>query len=347
MSSTAYQAFTTAPDNSLTYTATVTSSGNPVTEGELQFYDNGSAIGSAVAVNGSGQAQYIDDFGSGSPEGSQVIKAVYTDSGSSYGTSNGSVNVFVDNHTTGTSPQFCDAGGVTFNAQGVTTPYPQHVFVTGVSGSIAGITLTLKNITSSYGLTDWKILLVGPDGKAFVPTAFAGGYASPSGLATLTLSDAGTAYLQPGASNTVPSASTVYLPTDFGSYTFPSPAPATGYNVPYSQGSATFLSTFGSENLNSSTQSGQEWSLYISNTSGDTGTMAGGYCLTFQTNNFTATNTVLNISPTPATTGQALALQATVTANGTPISGGSVKSRNPGIRHHWEPRPPTATATLL
>src|SRR5208282_5084367 len=51
--------FTAAPDNSVQFTATVTSGGNPVSSGTVTFTDNGNPLSgcSAVALNGSGQAQ--------------------------------------------------------------------------------------------------------------------------------------------------------------------------------------------------------------------------------------------------------------------------------------------------
>lgn len=329
------QAFTTSPGNAETYTATVTSGGNPVTEGDVAFYDNGNSIAGCAAVPVSnGVATCTTAFSSSSQEGNHSITATYTDAAANpkYETSNNNANpatVFVDNHTTGTSPSFCNAGKITVSSNGSTTPYPQHVFVTGLSGSLAGVTLTLNNITTSYGVKDWNVLLVGPDGKSFVPMADAGGYASESGL-TLKLSDNGTTYLAPGSSNTAPSSSTTYLPTAYAAYTFPSPAPQSGYNYPYSVGTATFATTFAGENLDATQQSQQEWSLYISDQDGDSDVVNGGYCLTFLTNNNVATQTTVTASPNPAQTNTVVALTAHVVAGGTPVVGGSVKFESQG-----------------
>ena len=81
--------FTAAPNNSVTFTATVTSSGNPVTESNVSFNDGASAIGgcSNTNVNGSGQATCTTSFAT---EGNHVITATYN-STVNFGTSNGNV----------------------------------------------------------------------------------------------------------------------------------------------------------------------------------------------------------------------------------------------------------------
>src|ERR1700728_497762 len=170
--------FNNSPDNSSTFTATVKSGGNNVNEGEVQFYDNGATAGTPVAVSG-GQAQLNDIYGPATPEGLHQITATYTDNASNpqYETSNSNSNptsLFIDNHTvvSNSGTTFCNPGTITVSSTGsdFTSPYPQHVFVSGLSGSLAGVTLTLNNINEVNGLHDWKVLLVGPDGStSFVP----------------------------------------------------------------------------------------------------------------------------------------------------------------------------------
>ncbi len=331
------QAFTTSPGNSNIYTATVTSGGNAVNEGVVQFYDNGTTVGNVVPVDVNGTAVYQASYSTSTPEGSHQITAVYTDNPTTpiYTTSNSDsspATVFVDNQTTGTPPTFCNPGVITVATDGSTSPYPQHVFVTGLTGGVTGVTLTLNSINNSSGLNNWAVLLVGPDGTSFVPMVSAGGYATPSTGLNLTLSDNAANYLDMGNSNTAPNSSVTYLPTAFsGSFIWPSPAPQSGYNYPYGIGTSTFGSTFASEDLNSSQQTGQKWSLYISDASGDNDTI-GGYCLAFQTNNFTATQTSLIASPNPALTGTPVTLTATVTADpaSTKLSGALVKFQQQG-----------------
>ena len=327
------QAFTTSPGNTDEYTATVTSGGNAVNEGVVQFYDNGAAIGSTQAVNSSGQASYTETFSASSPEGQHSITATYTDTATSpkYEGSNSDTNpfhVFVDNHTTVSNNgyTFCNNGTITISSNGTTSPYPQHVYVNGLSGGLASVSLTLNNINGSYGLADWYVLLVGPDGKVFVPLATAGGYAATHGV-TLTLSDSGASYLAQPNSDTAPASGT-YLPTAYSTFSLSSPAPSSGYNYPYSEGTATFSSTFASENLSNPSQ---PWSLYIYDDGGDTDTV-GGYCLNFVTNNAAATTTTVSASPNPAITNTQVTLTATVTTNSgnTPVTSGSVKFEQQG-----------------
>ncbi|MBV9761658.1 MAG: Ig-like domain repeat protein [Acidobacteriaceae bacterium] len=344
--------FNSSPNNSSTFTATITSSGGTVNEGQVQFYDNGATAGTPVAVSG-GQAQLDDIYGSGAAEGLHKITATYTDTASNpkFETSNNNSNptlIYINNHTavSNNGYTFCNSGTVTVANSGNTTPYPQHVYVTGLSGSLAGLTLQLNNINTNYGLVDWKVLLVAPDGTSFVPMAYAGGYASESGL-TFSLSDNASNYLAQGSSDTAPSNNASYLPTAYSTYTWPSEGdtlfgpPQSGYNYPYSVGTATFASTFASENLNSSQMSGQEWSLYIADQGGDSDTV-GGYCLTFVTNNAASTTTLVSASPNPDITNTQVTLTATVTTNGgsTPVTSGSVKFEQQG-----NPTP-LGTATL-
>ena len=331
VSSSASQAFTTSPNNSLTYTATVTSGGSAVTEGSVQFYDNGSTIGSPVATS-SGTAQYTAIFSGSTPEGVHRITATYSDTNSTplYTGSNSNASptqVYVDNHTTVSGGTFCNNGTISAAppASGNdTTTYPQHVFVSGLSGGLAAVTLTLNSITSN-SLSDLDFLLVAPSGAAYVPMAEVGTNSSASGI-TLTLTDSGASYLPTGAN---PSSAT-YKPADYNSgLTFPNAGSATildspaasGWALSYNQGSATMDTTFASENILNATQ---PWSLYLaSRNNGDTTTMAG-YCLAFLTNGNTATTTTLSASPNPATSGATVVLTAHVTAGGSNVTTGSV-----------------------
>ena len=333
--------FNSSPNNSSSLTATVTSGGNQVNEGVVQFYDNGAALGSLLAVSG-GQAHLLAIYGAATPEGLHQITAVYTDTASNplYETSNNNSNpasLFIDNHTvvSNSGTTFCNSGTVTVSSTGndFTSPYPQHVFVNGLSGSLAGVTLTLNNINEVNGLVDWKVLLVGPDGTSYVPMAFAGGYANGSGL-TINLSDTGSALLAVGTSNTAPANNGTYLPTAYNTFLWPTQnqsvfaPPQSGYNYPQTVGDATFSATFASENLNNATQ---PWSLYISDETGDADTV-GGYCLSFAVNSGVATATAVNVSSNPDTTNTQVTLTAHVTANSgsTNVTSGSVKFQQQG-----------------
>ncbi len=340
----ASQAFTTSPNNTITYTATVTSGGNPVTEGQVQFSDNGVNIGSAIAVS-SGSAQYDAIFISGTPEGVHNITASYTDTntGPLYEASDNTANpaqVFVNNHTSITGATFCNNGniGVVAGGGGVdsTTPYPQHVFVTGLTGGLASVNLQVNNITQTSGsFSDLDFLLVSPSGKAYVPIAAAGANSAVSGL-SLTISDSGGAYLPAG---TNPSAGT-YLPTDYNSsLTFPNAGgstldspPASGYFLPFNRGVAGMNTTFSSENLDATPLSQQQWSLYVASRNNGDGTTIGGYCLSFLTNGNTPSTTSLAANPNPASSGATITLTAHVTAGSNPVTTGTVTFYNGAIQ---------------
>ena len=312
--------FTTAPNNSVTLTATVTSL-SPVT-GTVTFFDGTTDIsGGGVALNSSGQAQLITSF---TTEGSHAISAQFNGN-SSFATSTGYLTQEVDNHTVVTGPTFCNQGNITLNTTGgvpkPATPYPQRVYLSGLTGSISEMTLQLPNFAPTYP-EDVDILLVSPTGATFVPLASAGGTHQPSGV-TLTLSDSA-ASLVPQA--TTPATGT-FLPSDYNSsISFPAPAPGGSYNVPATQGSATFGSSFAGLAANN----GDVWSLYVfDHAGGDSGTI-GGYCLTFTTSSAAATTTMLSSNENPAFTGDNITLTATVTSGGSPVNAGTVTFKENG-----------------
>jgi len=311
--------------DSVTFTATVTSSGNPVTDGSVTFIDSvGNTTLGTVALNSSGVAAlpytFMSSGQTNSFEGNHVISANYNGT-SNFAPSSSSLTQFVDNHTVVNGTQFCNPGTINLNTMngqaqpGV--PYPQHVFVTGLGGSITGLSLALNNVNAFP--SPLEVLLVGPGGDKFVALAGAGGNSNKLSGANLILSDA--------AANLVPasglSGGGTFLPTDYiANIAFPAPAPAGPYQLPGTQGSATFVGTFANEPVNN--PNNDKWSLYVFyNFPGDTGSI-GGYCLTFATNNVAPTSTNLNASPSPGVTGAPVTFTATVTSNGSPVTQGSV-----------------------
>ena len=237
--------FSSPPNTTVTLTATVTSSGSPVTQGTVTFSDGSTVIGSDEALNGSGQAQLTYSF---TTEGNHAIKAEYNGT-ASFGTSSGTLTQEVDNHTTVSGSTFCDTGTFTFNTNsGEAEPasvYPQHVYVSGLSGTVSAVTLQLPGITHNYP-EDLDFLLTGPTGT-FVPLAKAGGLGQVNGV-TLTLSDAAGS---PVAQSSALSSGT-FLPSDYNTtILFPSPAPVGPYNYPATIGNATFATTFAGSNSSS------------------------------------------------------------------------------------------------
>jgi subtilisin-like proprotein convertase family protein len=128
------------------------------------------------------------------------------------------------------------------------TPYPSTATVSGVSGTISKLTVTLTGLTHTWA-RDLDVLLVGPSGEKIVLMSDAGG-AQSAGNVTLTFDD--------GASSSLPSATLItgtFRPTNrsdnepAGADAFPSPAPGGPY--------ASALSTFNGSNPNGT------WSLYV------------------------------------------------------------------------------------
>lgn len=182
------------------------------------------------------------------------------------GTSSNSTITF-SNATAITIP--ASGTGVSTGAPG--TPYPSNITVSGFTGPVSKVTVTLKQITHTFP-SDVDVLLVGPTGVKFVLMSDPIGGTDWTGQ-TYTFDDAAAALLPASGA---PPASGTFLPTNYGTGDlFPAPAPAAPYLDPGSAGSATFASAFNGSNPNGT------WSLYVVDDDGtDIGTFAGGWDLT-------------------------------------------------------------------
>jgi len=271
--------FTTAPNNSVNFTAAITS-GAPataVTLGTVTFTNGATTLCNAVVLNGSGKASCTASFAN---EGNPVITATYSGYGSianSYVTSFATVTQEVDNHTVETGNQWCNPGPLAVPATpGSATPYPSHIYVTGYSTNLAKLTLTLNSLASSDTLpTD--LLLVGPTGAKIIPFAGVGNNSTISGV-NITLDDAASSLLPVGS----PLTSGTFLPTSKTggtSLAFPAPAPLpSASNYAASDGPATLASTF-----NNTTPNGT-WSLYaIAGGTRGAASISGGWCVNLST----------------------------------------------------------------
>ena len=287
-------AFTTPPNNTVTFTATVSSGGNPVTQGTVTFMEGATTLQAATAVNGSGQATFTT---STLAEGSHAIKAIYNGV-ANFATSNGTLTQVVNNHTVATGSNFCNPGPTTLPDGLLTgapaTPYPANIFVSGLSGSISKMTLTLNNMTAARP-DDMEMVLVGPNGAKLVVISDVGGQ-SAIGNTTLTLDDAATSLLPNETLITAGS----YRPTSVNSGAgalFPAPAPGAPYAFAAPFGAATFATAFGGSDPNGT------WSLYVVDdaTGGGTSSIAS-LCLSFVTSGDAATTTSVTSSPNPSFT---------------------------------------------
>ncbi|MGA9768898.1 MAG: HYR domain-containing protein [Blastocatellia bacterium] len=159
----------------------------------------------------------------------------------------------------------CNSSAITINAAGIATPYPSNISVSGQTGLVTSVTLTLNNLSHTFP-DDIDILLVGPGGQNAIVMSDVGSSTPVSGI-TLTLDDAAANSLP----DTGPLVSGTFKPTNAGGVDiFPAPAP------PLSGGSA--LSIFNGTDPNGT------WSLYIRDDTGtESGSLAGGWCLSIMT----------------------------------------------------------------
>jgi subtilisin-like proprotein convertase family protein len=326
LSSSNNPSFTAAPGNSVGLTATVTSTATP-NAGTVDFTDGGSTIAGCAAVPVSaGQASCPTAFAT---EGEHQLEAQYSGT-ASFAPSNGTLTQEADDHTTVTGTSYCNAGAVTLNNPPVTvadaSPYPSRVFVSGISGAISHMAVTLKGVTYAES-QDIDALLVGPGGQTFVLVAAAG---PSSGGAitnvTLTLDDAAATTLAQNAPWGSANASVSSKPVNYEGvneiWGAPAPAGPYGNPGPAGGGTATLGSTFDGSDPNGT------WSLYVITTAaGDgTGAIAGGWCANITAADVAPTSTTLTSSNNPSfasAPGNTTTLTATV-ASTSSVSEGTV-----------------------
>ena len=150
-------------------------------------------------------------------------------------------------------------------------PYPSQVDVTGLTGVVDKVTVTLYDLSHTLPM-DMHLLLVGPQGQTVVLMSAAGGEYPVSDV-NLTFDDSAAKEL-PEGDQILPGR---YQPSQFlDAADFPGPAPAGPY--------AAALSAFNGTAPNGA------WQLYVvSDLSGDSGAIAGGWSLTVSTEPAAAT----------------------------------------------------------
>jgi len=290
----------------VTFTATVTSGGNPVTTGAVAFTDNGASIAgcSGVAVNGSGNAGCTTMLS----EGSHTIVAHYGGT-PSFGTSSGSVIQTINSVTVVSGAQFCNNGGVTIpDSPAPTNPYPSNISVSGLFGNVGSVSVQLNGLNAAR-TNNLDFLLVGPGGQAFQIMSDVGDSTTPVSGVNLTLDDGAGSLLPVG----FPLMSGTFRPTDSNVVgapdVYPGPAPAS-FNQPATAGSATFASVYGGSNPNGN------WALYAVDDGIGGGTSSiSGWCVNFGVAPFATTTSVAS-SLNPSTVGQSVTFTATVSSSG-------------------------------
>ncbi len=303
--------FTTAPDNVVTFTATVTSDGFTIPLGTVTFTEGATILQGPTAVNGMGQAQFVTSTLSA---GTHVIVAHYDGVPDLFNVSSGSTVQDVDHHTVVSGNTFCNPGNIDFadTAPGVAKNlYPSHMFVSGVVGSIASVNLKLNGINHPRP-DDMDFLLVAPNGATFVAMTDSGGTLAAVNVNLVLADSAATALpdLAPLVSGTFRPSS--YLPVND---VFPAPAPAGPYNFASPDGTATFTSVFGGANPNGT------WLLFVVDDTGNAGqiaTIGNGWCLEFVLNQPPTITCPANITVANDAGQCSASVPFTVTATGTP-----------------------------
>jgi uncharacterized repeat protein (TIGR01451 family) len=162
---------------------------------------------------------------------------------------------------------FANGAALVINASGPATPYASTINVSGLTGFVSKVTITLSNLSHAFP-DDIDILLVSPSGrKTMVMSDVGGGHAITN--VTLTLDDAAGAVL-PDAGQLVAG---TFLPTDYETGdVLSAPAPSGPYVASLAA-------------LNGGDPNGT-WSLYVFDDSvGDSGSIASGWSLNIATLN--------------------------------------------------------------
>ncbi len=172
---------------------------------------------------------------------------------------------------------FTNGASISIANSGPATPYPSTITISGASGLVSKVAVTLNGLSHSFP-DDLDIMLVSPSGGKVMLMSDAGGAHALSAV-NLTFDDSGAAL--PDATQI---SSGTFRPTDFESGdSLPSPAPAAPY--------AGTLSAMNGGNPNG------VWSLYVNDDAvGDAGSISGGWRLALITVN--TVNPAANLSVT-------------------------------------------------
>jgi uncharacterized repeat protein (TIGR01451 family) len=202
---------------------------------------------------------------------------------------------------------FGNTAAITINQFGTATPYPSSIQVSGVTGLVSRVRVTLTKLSHTFP-DDIDALLVGPRGQKLVLMSDSGG-GNALVSRTLTFDAFAAAHLSDEGVIT----SGEFLPSNFVSGTepsgdiFPAPAPV-----------GALASSLHAYNL---TDANGTWSLFIHDDGGnDSGTVAGGWSLGISTvspvNAVADVGVSLGVSPNPVLASEPTLLTFTVVNNG-------------------------------
>lgn len=141
-------------------------------------------------------------------------------------------------------------------------PYPSTIAVSGMSGTVSKVTVTLSNLEHTWP-ADMEILLLGPQGQSVLLLADIGRGKDIANIELVFDDEAGTAVPSPIVSGT-------YLPTSNGATSFTTPVPVGPYGSTMSA-------------LQGSDPNG-DWKLYMfDDVADDTGSLNGGWSIHIET----------------------------------------------------------------
>jgi subtilisin-like proprotein convertase family protein len=157
---------------------------------------------------------------------------------------------------------FSNPNTIVINDAAPATPFPSDILVSGLTGTVFKVTVTLDNITHTFP-ADLAIMLEGPGGQTAGLMGNAGGGGPGVVDVTITLDDDAASQIPE------PLVPGTYQPTTFGPLTFPPPAPPPPYGET--------LSVLDGTNPNGT------WHLWVRDDApGDVGTI-GGWSLAITT----------------------------------------------------------------
>ncbi|MEO8042121.1 MAG: VCBS repeat-containing protein [Acidobacteriota bacterium] len=170
---------------------------------------------------------------------------------------------------------FTNPASITVNdaaAIGMGNPYPAPIAVSGLTGTVTNVTISLNTLNHTFP-DDWDVLLVAPGGENLIVMSDVGGSTDITNT-SFTLDDA--------AATSLPDATVLqngtFKPTNIGAGdTFPAPAPAPSANT-------TFAASFNGAN------STGIWNLFLVDDLGaDMGVIGNGWSITITTTSSPAT----------------------------------------------------------
>lgn len=199
----------------------------------------------------------------------------------------------------------------------LSAPYGTSVDVSGMTGTITKVEVTLRGI-SHPAASDIDLLLVGPTGLKYIFLSDPPTTAPEDNV--WTFSDTASTTLNSVYSGT-------YLPTNnnTGTDTFPAPAPAGPYDA---APSATFASVFNGSNPNGS------WTLWaVDDAHNSAGALNSGWSVTITTDGAPSTFTSSSYVAFTDTTAAATPYGSTITVSGVPGVISNLKVTLSGITH--------------